>query len=124
MGMNVKVTGTAVNPMVEIQTRIREGLLEAGKTVLAVSDALAPTEPVPRHGIHMVETGFAQVEPGLDGDRVAVGYRAYWARWQHEDLNYDHPHGGEAKFLEHAALQSKVGTMEIIAGKVRTGGAG
>lgn len=120
MGIDVRVTGTSHNPIIGMLTRLREGLAAGGAVVLAASDAKAPREPEPRHPDigHMTETGFVLVLPGVDGERVAVGYTAYWARWQHEDMNYHHDHGA-AKFLEHALLEEKATVMKMAAEAVR-----
>lgn len=116
MGLDVKVTP---GRPVDIADAARRGLLEAGKAVLEASDVLAPREPVARHGVHMVETGFVRVIPGAEDDAVAIGYRAFWAVWQHERLDYNHPNGGEAKFLEIPLVASGSADMEIVAANVR-----
>lgn len=110
-----------LNPdiLVEVATARRRGLSAAGKVILALSDAGAPTEPVPRHGVHMTETGFTRVELGGDVDSVAIGYGAFWAVLQEEDLTYNHPHGGHAKFLSGALVAGKDVALEEIAAQVR-----
>lgn len=116
MGFDVKTT--AGSP-IELETAVRRGLAEAGKAVLAASIPLVPREPVARHGVHLADTGFVRVEPGLDEDAVMIGFGLFTAAWQHERLDYDHPYGGEPKFLEIPLLASEATTMEIVAGSVR-----
>lgn len=98
---------------VEVSAAIRRGLKRAGQIVLAASDAGAPTEPEPRHGVHLTETGFTRVEPGVGSDAVAIGYGAFWAIWQEENLTYHHPHGGHAKFLSGALLETGQAAVEV-----------
>lgn len=56
-----------------------------------------------------------RVVSGDDG--ATVRFTAPHAWLQHENLDYHHEDGGEAKFLENAALEVEVG--EIVAAKVR-----
>lgn len=118
MGISVRVSiPSSVD--VELSTAIRRGERLAGEQILAASDALAPREPVPRHGQHMTETGFTLVVPDPVGDTIVVGYEAFWSVWQNEDLSYHHPHGGQAKFLDLALLGGAERAMETIAASVR-----
>lgn len=96
-----------LNDAITVQTSaaIRRGLKRAGQIVLAAADEGAPKEPEPKHGVHLTETGFTRVEPGVGSDVVAIGYEAFWAVWQEENLTYHHPHGGHAKFLSGALLE-------------------
>lgn len=117
MGIEVKVHVPAKS--LGLQTALRRGLQAAGVEILAASDALAPTEPKPRHGVHLTETGFVRVVPGVNSDSVVVGYEAFWAWWQNEDLTYHHPHGGQAKFLDTAMLGGAERAGETIAAVIR-----
>jgi hypothetical protein len=111
------VLNTAI--LVEVAAARRRGLTNGGRAILALSDAGAPTEPVPRHGVHLTETGFTRVEPGVEVDTVAIGYRAFWALRQHEDLTYNHPHGGHAKFLSGGLVEGETAALEIVAESIR-----
>jgi hypothetical protein len=98
----------------------REGLFNAGKLALAASDALAPKSNPKRHPLHMIETGFVQAGLGGGGeDQVKIGYRAWYAVLQHENLAYHHPNGGEAKFLELGMLSTDEAGLELIADAIR-----
>lgn len=48
---------------------------------------------------------------------VTVKFTAPHAHLQHENLEYQHPNGGQAKFLEGPALEANVGS--IVAAAVR-----
>lgn len=111
---------TLGSPDVVAAAAIRRSLVKGGKVILAASDALAPREPEPRHGVHMTETGFVRSEIAGDGlDQVAIGYKAFWAVYQHENLSYHHEHGGQAKFLETAMLAASDAAIETVAAAVR-----
>lgn len=116
MGFDVKVTP---GKPVDILGAERRGLLEAGKAVLEAAVVLAPREPVARHGVHLVDTGFVRLIPGVDEDAVAVGFWAFWADWMHEWMDIDHPYGGTSKFLEIPLVASGAADMEIVAGHMR-----
>lgn len=118
MGISVKVNiPSGID--VQLATAIRRGEKLAAEQILAASDALAPREPNPRHGVHLTETGFTAIIPDPAGDIIVVGYEAFWAIWQNEDLTYHHPHGGQAKFLDLAFIGGAEKAMEIIAASVR-----
>jgi hypothetical protein len=106
-----------LNDAITIQTSaaIRRGLKRAGQVVLAASDAGAPREPEPRHGVHLTETGFTRVEPGVESDAVVIGYDAFWAIWQEENLAYHHEEG-HAKFLSGALLEVGQAAIEAQVG--------
>lgn len=121
MGIDVKVDLSS-NPAIALDTAIRRGLLEAGALILALSNEGAPTEPDPRHDVHMTETGFVRLAIGPDGeDIVVIGYEAFWALLQHEHLDWSHVHGGRAKFLELAVIEGQQAALEILAATIRQG---
>lgn len=115
MGMTVKVQS---NPglVVQLAAARRRGLIAAGEVILASSSAQAPREETPRHGVHMTETGFVRLEAAQE--RVAIGYTAYWALWQHEKLEYHHDEG-HAKFLELALVAGQGVALETVAAEIR-----
>lgn len=104
---------------VKVAAARRRGLKKAGQIVLALADAGAPTEPVPKHGVHLTETGFVRVLPGMEVDSVAIGYEAFWAVMQEEDLTYHHEHGGHAKFLSGGLLEGSAPGFEAVAEEIR-----
>jgi hypothetical protein len=113
--MEVQVT---INPVgVQLSAARRRGLKAGGEAILALSDAIAPIEDVPRHGVHMIETGFVRPETDGDTDAAAIGYGAFWSIWQHERLDYHHTHGA-AKFLEIALLEGQETALGIVAAAV------
>lgn len=110
--MDVKVTTRPV----QVTAAISRGLQSGGQMILAASDLIAPREEgEPRHGVHMVETGF--IRP--DVDRVAVGYTAFWAMFQEVDEEYEHHDGQQAHFLETAFLTTAPAALEKTADVIR-----
>jgi hypothetical protein len=106
--------------LVEVATARRRGLKQGAQTILALSDAGAPREPEPKHGVHLTETGFTRIEVAGEGEDVAaIGYRAFWAAWQEEDLTYEHPHGGHAKFLSGGLLEGEEPAVAQVAASLR-----
>lgn len=123
MGMEVKLT---LNHDIglELATRTRRGLVKAGEAILGVSNARAPREDKPRHGVHMTETGFVRLElDELGGERVAIGYDAWWAIFTHEGKPEHgaetYPGGGETKFLERSIVEGGETALEVVAAAIR-----
>lgn len=69
-----------------------------------------------------VETGIlrgtAKVSDN-DDDEAAVSYNTPYAARQHEELGYAHLSGGQAKFLESAALDNQKELQQIAAEQIR-----
>ncbi|MCM6761396.1 hypothetical protein NB037_03105 [Rathayibacter sp. ZW T2_19] len=87
-----------------IEKAAQDALLEVAEAVIENSNARAP-----RLTGETEDTSFARV----DDLTAQAGYESFVARLQHEDLEYEHPRGGEPKFLEKAAedVRPKVGPM-------------
>lgn len=101
MSMDVKVT----TPPIQVAAAIRADMVAAAEPILAAAVAEAPYEPEPRHGVHLNETGFVRyAQPEAGADAVAVGFGAYWARFQEVNEEYHHEHG-HAHFLETAMIE-------------------
>ena len=63
----------------------------------------------------MVKSGFTRVDD-LTGQ---VGYSDWLATLQHENLDYTHEHGGQAKFLEAAADELMPGVVSDVSDRIR-----
>lgn len=116
MGMTVE---TSIPPeMVDLTTRLHQAMLEAAKPVAAAAAEGAPYEDVPRHGVHLRDTVFARINVGGDlVDEVQIGFRAFWAAWQHEHMDWHHDHG-HAKFLELALAEGGKAWLEQVGAAV------
>lgn len=100
----MSVTGEWLGDMVKGRMRdaAGNGLLAAAERVRSRSEALAPRE----FG-ELVGSATADVDRGTL--IAAVSYdvaRFPKAYKQHEDLSYNHPGGGQAKFLEQPVMES------------------
>ncbi len=82
-----------------IEKAAQDGLKVGAKAMLARARELAP-----RDDDDLVKSGGVRV----DDLTAQVSFTAFHARFQHENLDYEHPHGGQAKFLEAAAAQVAV----------------
>ena len=78
--------------------RLDDDLYVGAKIILADSDAR-----VPKESGRLVATGVVKRERA-GNNAVGIVYKSPYARWVHEHLYFEHPHGGQAKFLETAML--------------------
>lgn len=69
---------------------------------------------------YLRDSAFVRVEGLL---QVAIGYTAYWARWQHERPDYHHVIG-EFKWLERTLLADGHEALRKVADRIREGLAG
>lgn len=65
-----------------------------------------------------VETGDLRgsMEVHIDGTVGSVSFNTPYAATQHEHTEFDHPHGGQAKFLESVLVEEKDKILDMIAG--------
>lgn len=68
-----------------------KAMRDIGQDLLAKSVQEAPLDTADLRG-----SGFTEV----DGTTTTVGYTQIYATRQHEELEYNHPRGGKAKYLE------------------------
>ena len=85
--------------LTEIQAAAQAALVEVATEVLKRAQTLAPVLDGKLKGSGRVE---------VDDLEVRVVFRAPHAWIQHERLDYQHPHGGQAKYLETAASDQGV----------------
>lgn len=91
-----------------VQQAAQAGLDEAAKQVLAVAKTLAPVDTGALRRSGKVKSSWLE---------TAVVFTAPHAVLQHERLDYKHPGGGQAKYLEAAVEQVDVGA--VVAGAVK-----
>lgn len=53
------------------------------------------------------------------GTQAAVSYDTRYARRQHEEIGWNHPGGGEAKFLENALLDNQEKIMKAMGAQIK-----
>lgn len=91
-----------------VEQAVVDGLKEAANQALELSN-----EKAPKDDLDLVNSGKVTV----DDLTVQVSYDAVHARFQHENLDYEHADGGEAKFLESAG--DEIDAQAIAAASVR-----
>lgn len=97
------------NPILStVEKAAQDGLRAAGREVLQRARELSPTLTGESD-----KSGFV----AIDDLTVQVGFKSKVSRLQHENLDYQHPQGGQAKFLETAVDEIDIGAT--IAAHVR-----
>ena len=83
---------SALEAMVRrIKQQAEEGIQEVAMDLLQKSKDLCPVDLG-----DLKASGFISKE----GDKTVVGYTEPYALRQHEELEFNHPNGGQAKFLQ------------------------
>jgi hypothetical protein len=85
--------------LTELEAAARAALIDTAKDVLKEAQALVPTDDGALRKSGKVE---------VDDLEVRVVFRAPHAWIQHERLDYQHPDGGQAKYLETPASDKAV----------------
>ena len=91
-----------------VEKAAQDAMRTAGKQVLKRARELSPTDTGDSD-----KSGFV----AIDDLTVQIGFRSLVSLLQHENLDYKHPDGGQAKFLETAA--EEINVLEIAAEAVR-----
>ena len=91
-----------------VEKAAQDGLREAGREVLKLARKKSPTDSGDSD-----KSGFSLV----DDLTLQVGFKSPIARMQHENLDFQHKDGEQAKFLEAAVDETDIGA--IIAKRVR-----
>lgn len=86
------------------------GVTRGAAKLLDDSDQIVPIEDG-----DLVESGDTEVV----GNRGEVFYDSDHAIKQHEDLEYKHPRGGQAKFLENALTNNAAAIVETMCEPIR-----
>lgn len=94
--------------LTQIEQAAQSALIDTAKAVLKQAKANAPKESSKLARSGRVEVAFKE---------VSVAFRTPYAWIQHERLDYKHPKGGKAKYLESAV--GEVGAAKHVADGVR-----
>lgn len=108
-----------------------KGLANALMDVAEESQKRAPVDTGNLRGSVMVELdGETYAEGSKEGgvsivasvpetaERGTVSYNTPYAAQQHEQINYDHPRGGQSKYLESVLVEESDRILQTIAGDV------
>jgi len=104
----------------QAQAALEDALKEAAERVRDHAAELAPkTDPEhdPDPAVTLAESG--RVEMAEDGLSASVIFDGPYAAKQHEALHFEHPHGGQPKYLSDAVKAEVPELAGIVAGKVR-----
>ncbi|WP_439593892.1 hypothetical protein [Microbacterium sp.] len=93
-----------VKPILSIYEKAaQDANREIGRVVLKRARELSPTESGASD-----KSGFT----ATDDLTTQVGFTSLVSKIQHENLDYQHPNGGQAKFLETAAAEVDVASIQ------------
>lgn len=82
-----------------VEKAAQDGLRAGGRALLARARELSPTDTGASD-----KSGFV----AIDDLTLQVGFTSHVSLMQHENLDFQHPGGGQAKFLETAAQEVDV----------------
>ena len=94
--------------MAKIKKGAAEGIAEGARAIEATAVARAPF----RDG-DLRNSANTQPVPGSEGLAQAVSFNIVYARRQHEETTWNHPRGGQAKYLE-SAMDDLAPTVKMV----------
>lgn len=96
----------------EVRRLLAGGLGDAAEYLLGVANELVPLDEGP-----LMHSGFTDVDE--DDLQAVVGYDTVYAVRQHEEMDYQHAPGRQAKYLEEPWLGQREEMLELIAAPAR-----
>lgn len=116
----------------ELQVKSTKGLADALLFVATESQQRAPVDTGDLRGSVKVEIDSNVYAKGVSKNGItiagtlpekakkgSVSFNTKYAGVQHEQLNYSHPRGGQAKYLESVLLENQDRILKCIADKMR-----
>jgi hypothetical protein len=79
----------------------KEGLHDVALDLQGKSQRLAPVDTGDLRG-----SAYTEVEKEAGGYVAEIGFKQIYSIVQHENLEYEHPRGGQAKYLEQPAKEN------------------
>lgn len=98
----------------QIEAATRNGVMAAALQI--ESEAVART---PFREGHLRDSAETMPLDGVDGPGAVVAYSSVYAAYQHEGVGFNHPTGGQAKFLSSAAEDSKEAILQAFAASIK-----
>ena len=98
----------------EIKDATKEAVNEVALDLIGKAKERAPLDTGDLRG-----SGFANMTEGNNKYKAKVGFSEPYALEQHENLQYQHPRGGEAKYLENPLKENEERYIDHIKSKVR-----
>ena len=104
----------------KIAAHVEDALVEGGQVILDRSQELVPLEGRPdTHGGTLAESGRVNRTGSSYLPIVSVTYDGPYAIYQHEGMEFHHPTGGSAKFLERAMVEQTTEAIDAIGDEIR-----
>lgn len=98
----------------QVAAKAKDGMLEACEVLLAHA-----VDQTPWVEHHLRNSGTTDVASQGETVTGVVSFNTPYARIQHEALDFHHPNGGNAKFLERPANQFGDELLQIIGANLR-----
>ena len=108
--------------LAEIQRHAQDALAAGAQVILDRSQELVPKDAKGRpdtNGGTLAESGRVNRDLGSSGLLVSISYDGPYAVYQHESLEFRHPTGGSAKFLELAVNEKASEANDAIGAEIR-----
>lgn len=115
----------------KLEHKTTQGLADALLYVAEESQQRAPVDTGDLRGSVLVELDGEEYATGAENGGVnvagtlperatkgSVSYNTPYAATQHEQIHYDHPRGGQAKYLESVLIEEQDRILKIIAEKI------
>lgn len=118
----------------QIKGDVSEGVQDVGLDLLSESVKLAPVQTGTLRGSGYVEFNSQQIAEGtemgtiisnplrlgaIDNPSAEVGFSEEYAVKQHEEIEYNHPKGGQAKYLEEPMKKNTMKYVDLIRKKAK-----
>lgn len=108
--------------LAEIRRYAQDALASGAQVILDRSQELVPKDAAGRpdtHGGTLAESGKVNRDLGSSGLLVSITYDGPYAAYQHEAMEFRHPTGGVAKFLELAVIEKAPEANDAIGAEIR-----
>ena len=104
----------------KVRDHVEDALAAGGQVILDRSQELVPLEGRPdTHGGTLAESGRVNRTGSDYLPVVSVTYDGPYAIYQHEGMEFHHPTGGSAKFLERAMVEQTTEATDAIGDEIR-----
>lgn len=94
----------------DLDAAIQDALQAGGELLRDAAVQRTPVETSTLRGTAKVSTS---------PTKAAVSYDTVYARRQHEEIGWNHPGGGEAKYLENALLDNQDRILKAMANQIK-----
>lgn len=108
MGFRLDTSGLDFGKLTDLSAR-EPALLEGAKVIGAASQLLVPKES---------DELAASMTVTAEGNTAKIEYGTPYARYQHEGIEFNHPSGGQAKYLEQPMNSEKDAALQATADKL------